>query len=73
MKEIIGISKIRDIRENIGIIMKTHMTRISIELATETKIGIKLDTSTEMTAMKKIEAGLEKNVAYLRQGKLTTS
>ena len=38
-KKIIGISKTRDIRENIKIIMKTHMTRIIIELATKTRIG----------------------------------
>ena len=34
-KKIIGISKTRDRRENIEIIMKTQMTRIIIELATE--------------------------------------
>ena len=34
-KKIIGISKTRDIQENIKFIIKTHMTRITIELATK--------------------------------------
>ena len=67
--KITGISKTRDIRESIEIVMKTHMktgtTRIIIELATKTKIGINIETSTEMTAMTKIEVGLEKNHAYI--------
>ena len=41
-KKIIGISKTRDIRENIKIIMKTYMTRIIIELATKTGIEAKI-------------------------------
>ena len=43
-KKIIGISKNRNIRESIEIIMKTHMktgTRIIIEIVTKTKIEIK--------------------------------
>ena len=46
-KKIIGISKTRNIRESIEIIMKTHMkkdtTRIIIGLVTRTKIGIKTE------------------------------
>ena len=68
-KKIIGISKTRDIRENIKIIIKTHMTRITIELATETRIGAKIDTKTktdtEMTAMTKLEVGLKKKITYV--------
>ena len=68
-KKITGISKTRDIRESIEIIMKTHMktgtTRIIIELATKTKIGINIETSTEMTAMTKIDVGLERTHAYI--------
>ena len=43
-KKIIGISKNRDIRENIKIIIKTPTTRVTIELAMETRIGAKIDT-----------------------------
>ena len=68
-KKIIGISKTRDIRENIKIIIKTHMTRITIELAMETRIGAKRDTKTktdtEMTAMTKLEVGLKKKITYM--------
>ena len=53
--------------------MKTGTMRMIIELATKTKIGINIDTRTEMTAMTKLEVGLEKDVPYLRDGKLTTS
>ena len=53
-KKIIGISKNRDIRENI---IKTPTTRLTIELAMETRIGAKINakakTDTEMTAMTK--------------------
>ena len=54
-KKIIGISKTRNIRESIEIIMKTHMktttTRIIIEIVTKTKIEIKSKTNTGMTVM----------------------
>ena len=43
-KRIIGISKTRDIRENLKIIIKT---RITIDLAMETRIGAKIDTKTK--------------------------
>ena len=56
-KKIIGISKNRDIRENI------------IELAMETRLGVKIDTkaktNTEMTAMTKLEVGLKKKITYM--------
>ena len=68
-KEIIRISKTRDIGENIKVIIKTHMTRITIELAMETRIGAKIDnktkTDTEMTAMAKLEVGLNKKTTYM--------
>ena len=72
-KKIIEILKTRDMQENIKIIMKTDTTRMIIELATKTKIGINIDTSAEMRAMTKLEVGLEKDFAYLRKGKLMTS
>ena len=34
----------RDIRKNIKTIIKTHMTKVIIELATETRVGAKIDT-----------------------------
>ena len=47
-KKIIGISKTRNIRESIEIIMKTHMktdtARIIIEIVTKTKIVIETNT-----------------------------
>ena len=65
-KKIVGISNTRDIRENIKVIIKTHMTRITIELATETRIGAKIDikakTNTEMT---ELEVGLKKKITYM--------
>ena len=65
-KKIIGISKTRDVRENIKIIIKT---RITTELATETGIGAKIDTkiktNTEMTVMTKLEIGLKKKTTYM--------
>ena len=68
-KKIIGISKNRDIRENIKIIIKTHTTRITIELAMETRIGAKINTkaktNTEMTAITKLEVGLKKKITYM--------
>ena len=68
-KKIIGISKTRNIRENIEIIMKTYTktgtTRIIIEIVTKTKIEIKTKINTEMTARKKLEAGLKKKVAHM--------
>ena len=68
-KKIIGILKSRDIRENIKIIIKTHTTRITIELATETRKGAKIDTktktNTEMTAMTKLEVGLKKKTTFM--------
>ena len=52
------IIETRDIRKNIKTIIKTHMTRVIIELATETRVGAKIDTkaktNTEMTAMTKL-------------------
>ena len=58
-KKTIGISKTRNIRESIEIIMKTHMktgtTRGIIEIVTKTKIEIKTKTNTEMTVMTKLE------------------
>ena len=54
-KKFIGISKNRDIKENIKIIVKTPTTRATIEIAMETRIGAKINTkaktNTEMTAM----------------------
>ena len=56
--------KNRDIRENIKIIIKTHMARVITELAMETMVGAKIDTKaktdTEMTAMTKLEVGPKK-------------
>ena len=43
-KKIIGISKTRDIRENVKIIIKTHTTKITIELAMEIRIGATIVT-----------------------------
>ena len=61
--------KTRDIRENIKIIIKTYMTMITIELATKTVIGAKIDTktktNTEMTAVTKFEVGLKKKITYM--------
>ena len=54
------------------IVLETD-TRTIIELTTKTKIGINIDTHTEMTAITKIEVGLEKDFAFLRQGRFTTS
>ena len=71
-KKIIGISKTRDIRVNIKIIIKT---RIIIELATKTGIAAKIDTktktNTEMTAMTKLEVGLKKKITYMMMIYLT--
>ena len=68
-KENIGISKTRDKREKIKIIIKTHMTRITIELAMEARVGAKIDTKTktdtEITAMTKLEVGLKKKITYM--------
>ena len=68
-KKIIVISKTRNIRESIEIIMKTHMkmgiTRIIIEIVTKIKIEIKTKTSTEMTVMTKLEVGLKKKSAHM--------
>ena len=68
-KKIIGISKTRNIRESIEIIMKTHMktgtTRIIIEIVTKTKIEIKTKTDTEITAMIKLEVGLKTKSAHM--------
>ena len=68
-EKIIGISKTRNIRESIEIIMKTHMktgtTRIIIEIVTKTKIDIKTKTNTEMTVMTKLDVGLKKKVAHM--------
>ena len=68
-KKIIGISKNRNIRESIEIIMKTHMktgtTRIIIEIVTKTKIEIKTKTNIEMTVMTKLEVGLKKKSAHM--------
>ena len=68
-KKIIGISKNRDIRENIKIVIKTPTTRVTIELAMETRIGAKINnkakTDTEMTAMTKLEVGLKKKITYM--------
>ena len=65
-KKIIGISKTRNIRENIKIIIKI---RIIIELPTKTGIGAKIEpktkTNAEMTAMTKLEVGLKKNITYM--------
>ena len=68
-RKIIGITKNRDIRENIKIIIKTPTTRVTLELATETRIGAtintKTKTDTEMTAMTKLEVGLKKKIMYM--------
>ena len=68
-KKIIGMSKTRNIRESIEIIMKTHMktgtTRIIIEIVTKIKIEIKIKTNTEMTVMTKLEVGLKKKSAHM--------
>ena len=68
-KKTTEISKTRDIRENIKIIKKTYTTRITIELAMETRRGAKIDTktktNTEMTAMTKLEVGLKKKITYM--------
>ena len=73
-KKIIGISKTRNIRESIEIVMKTHMktgtTRIIIEIVTKTKVEIKTKTHTEMTAMTKLEVGLKKKVAHMMMEKM---
>ena len=65
-KKIIGISKTRNIRESIEIIMKTYMktgtTRRIIEKVTKTKIETKTKTNTEMTVMTKLEVGLKKKI-----------
>ena len=39
--------KTSDIRENIKIILNTHMTRMTIESPMETRIGAKIDTKTK--------------------------
>ena len=75
-RKIIGISKTRNIRESIEIIMKTHMktgkTRIITEIVTKTKIEIKTKNNTEMTAMTKLEVSLrEKNTHMMRMTYLT--
>ena len=68
-KKIIGISKNRNIRESMEIIMKTHMktgtTRIIIEIVTKTKIEIKTKTNTEMTVMTKLEVALQKKITHM--------
>ena len=68
-KRIIGISKTRNVRESIEIIMKTHIktgtTRRIIEIVTKTKIDIKIKTNTEMTVMTKLEVGLKKKITYM--------
>ena len=68
-KKIIGISKTRNIRESIEIIMKTHMktgtTRRIIEIVKKTKIEIKTKTNTEMTVVTKLEVGLKKKITYM--------
>ena len=68
-KKIIEISKTRNIRKFIEIIMKTHMktgtTRIIIEIVTKIKIEIKIKTDTEMTAMTNLEVGLKKKIAHM--------
>ena len=68
-KKIIGISKTRNIRESIEIIMNTHMktgtTRRIIEMVTKTKTEIKTKTNTEMTVMTKLEVGLKKKITYM--------
>ena len=68
-KKIIGISKTRNIRESIEIIIKIHMKtdtiRIIIGIVTRTKIEIKIKTNTEMTAMTKLEVDLKKSVAHM--------
>ena len=75
-KKITGISKTRHIRENIKFIIKTHMTRITIELATKIGIGKKKEpktkTDTEMTAMRKLEVGLKKKITYMMRMKYLT-
>ena len=74
-KKIKEISKTRNIRESIEIIMKTHMktgtTRRIIEIVTKTKIEIKTKTSTEMTVMTKVEVGLKKKITYMMMIYLT--
>ena len=75
-KKIIGISKTRNIRESIEIIMKAHMktgtTRIIIEIVTKTKLEIKTKTNTEMTAMTKLEVGLKKKGAHMMIEKMNS-
>ena len=67
-RKIIVISKTRDMREGLEItikmLLKTGTARI--------KIGINIETDIEMTAMTEIEVGLQKEVACLRQGKMTS-
>ena len=50
--------------------MKTGTTRIITEIVTKTKIEIKTKTNTEMTAMTKLEVGLEKNIVYIMLEKI---
>ena len=69
---IVGILKTRDMREGLKTIIKTGTARIIIEIVTKTKRSTKTKTDTEMTAMTEIEAGLEKEVTCLRQGKMTS-
>ena len=68
-RKIIGISKTRDMREGLEIIMKMHMktgtTRIIIELATKTKIRMDTETDIEMTAMTGLGVGLKKMITYM--------
>ena len=46
------------------IVLETGMTRVNRELVTKTGVGAKIETKTgtEMTAMTKTEAGLEKEI-----------
>ena len=57
------------------IVLEIDMIRVIIELATKTGVGAKINTKTgtEMTAMTSTEVGLEKDTAYLRKVKMTTS
>ena len=48
-RKIIGISRIRDIRKGIKTNIKTHMTRVTIEIIT--KIKTEAETDIEVTAM----------------------
>ena len=60
-------------REGLKTIIKTDTARIVIEIVTKTKMITKTKTNTEMTSMTNTVVGLEKDTAYLRKVKLTTS